>query len=385
MVDFQSFSRGSKLKAIGGVVVLLLFVIAAAYVTGLLGAPSVAGVENRFGDVTDTTTTIETDLVVNNPNPIGIQLGGMSVNYTVNMNGIAMANGTKEGLSLQRGNSTLRFSTQMQNEEIPVWWVSHIGNDERTRLEIDARVRSSLLGRTASVPYSQDIDTDIISQFNSSDTRPVNANQPVVSDPILYINRTSGAWGSVSQSKTPIEMEFVVYNPKPVPYTITEIGYDITMNNVSVGEGRTEEPHVIPGGAERTIEATTAIENPTLDKWWVSHLRRNQVTDLRIEFYARVELPTGNTVRVPLDELTYTQRIETDFFGTKNTSAPPTSAQSTSTPAEDGTKITERETSSVVNETELPAETATPTATPTPAETPPEDGGLLYRRPAMRG
>ena len=66
----------------------------------------------------------------------------------------------------------------------------------------------------------------------------------------------------------------------------------------------------------------TVIDNRTLDEWWVAQLERNQVTDRRIEFYARVELPTGETVRIPLDTLTDTKCIETDVFGTKPASNP---------------------------------------------------------------
>jgi len=33
--------------------------------------PSVAAIDNTFGDVTNETTAIETDLVVSNPNPAG--------------------------------------------------------------------------------------------------------------------------------------------------------------------------------------------------------------------------------------------------------------------------------------------------------------------------
>jgi hypothetical protein len=48
----------------------------------------------------------------------------------------------------------------------------------------------------------------------------------------------------------------------------------------------------------------------------VTHLERNQVTDLRIDFSARIDL-AETTVRIPLDPLTYTETIETDIFGTK--------------------------------------------------------------------
>jgi hypothetical protein len=111
-------------------------------------------------------------------------------------------------------------------------------------------------------------------------------------------------------------MRFTVYNAKALPMAVTEIGYAITMNDVAVGNGSSETGYVIEGRSTETIETTTAIRNGKLDEWWVSHLENDQVTELRIDFYAELELG-GETVRVPLDELTYRKTIETDLFGSK--------------------------------------------------------------------
>jgi LEA14-like dessication related protein len=262
---------------------------------------------------------------------------------------------------------------------------------------IDATVTSSLLGRSFGVPFEKDISTDVIGQFNSTETRPVNADQPVVSDPVLYVNETSANWGSVSAAETPIDIRFQTYNPKAVPYAVTEIGYDITMNDVQVGNGASERTYTIPPQSTETIETTTAIENPALDEWWVSHLERNQVTDLRIDFYARIELPGGGTVRVPLDALTYEKEIETDIFGTKPETAGGDSGAATPTPTAtptasggdgddglfgdetpastdstaDGSALPDDETPTVV-----PTETPTPAGESTPTQTPTDDGLL---------
>jgi hypothetical protein len=118
------------------------------------------------------------------------------------------------------------------------------------------------------------------------------------------------------------------------------------MNGVPVGEGSTESAVVIPPGETRTIRTTARIDNAALDEWWVTHLERNQVTTLRLDFAARVDLQ-ATTVRVPLDPLTYTETIETDLFGTKpetgtdtttttTTSASPTTSASAPIGTDDG-------------------------------------------------
>jgi len=354
-----------RLKTIAGVVVVVGVLLGGAFVLGVLGAPAVSDVQNRFGPVDESTTVIVTNLTVSNPNPIGVDLGGVSLNYTVDLNDVRLARGQEEGIAVGTGNSTLSFETAMRNERIPDWWVAHIRDGEQSELEVHAMVRSSTLGRTFSFdPVNREISTDLLSSFNSSETRPVNANSPLVSDPVLYVNETSAAWGSVSESETPMEMAFVVYNPKSVPYTVSSIGYDIGMNDVAMGSGETDRAYTIPPKSSRTIRATTAIDNAKLDEWWVSHLERNQVTDLRIDFYARIELPSGQEIRVPLDAMTYTETIETDIFGTKAEGNQPASGTPTPAGTETPTGTDEP------TETSTPASTATPTPDPLPTPTP---------------
>ncbi|MFC4360007.1 LEA type 2 family protein [Halobium salinum] len=328
--------------------VLVLVAAGVAVATGVFGAPSVAGVDNRFGPVDDETTAVETDLHVSNPNPLGVSFGDATVDYAVSMNGVGMAEGTKSGVALDRGASTLAFRTDMHNERIPDWWVSHVRNDERTTLTVDASVSSPLLGGAGvdAPAVEREVETDLVGGFASNETRPVNASRPLVSDPVLYVNETDAAWGEVNDSATPIDTNFTLYNPKPVPVALTEVGYTVTMNDVTVGQGASDRTYVVPSGEARTLETTTRIDNSELDEWWVSHLQRNQTTDLRIEFYATLRVG-GDSIRVPLDSLTYEKTFETDVFGTKadggevaNASGGSTTATTTATDGESGSEGT---------------------------------------------
>lgn len=371
-MDVRSVFLGSKLKILVTALGVVTASVGGAFVLGLVGAPSVVAVENRFGPVSERTTIVETDLVVHNPNPIGVRLGDTTVTYTVNMNDVAMASGRKEGLRISPGNTTLEFRTAMRNGKIPDWWVTHIENGEETNVTIDATVQSGLLGnRTFDIRQRKQVTTNIIGQFNSDETRPVRAQNPppTVENPILYINQTRASWGAVTQQETPINMGFTVYNPHLKPYVITEVGYTITMNGIRVGEGATDEKKVIPGGSTATIEPTTVIRNGRLDEWWVSHLKNDQVTHLRIDFYAKVELPTGNTIRVPLNDLTYEKRIETDIFGNKESSTGGNATSSTPTPTptptDGGLVGTDSPVSTPTDGGLVDTPTATPTATST--------------------
>lgn len=307
-------ARLQVLAAVGG---LLVLTIGGALALGVVGAPSVEGVDNRFGEVTNETTIVHTDLRINNPNPIGIQLGGTTVEYTVWMNEVPMAAGGSEGIAIGRGDTSLPFRTTMDNERIPAWWTSHVDGGERTTVWINATVRSSLVGEQEfDLTENREVETDLIGEFNSDEVREVNADDPppTTSNPVLYVNRTGATWGPVTDERTPMDLEFLVYNPHLEPYAITELGYEITMNEVPVGEGATEDVFVVPGGQTETVETRAAIRSRTLDDWWVTHLRNDQVTDVRIELYALIELPTGQEIHVPLEELTYEETVETDLF-----------------------------------------------------------------------
>nr|WP_316043106.1 LEA type 2 family protein [Haloplanus rubicundus] len=392
------------------VAVLLLAGVAVFF----LSQPSVAGVDNRFGAVNETTTTIESDLRVRNPNPIGATLGGLTVDYAIDMNGIRMATGTKGGLSLPQGQSSVPMTTRLANERIPTWWVSHVRNDERTTLAVNADVHSSTLGASFGAPQvTRDIETDIISAFNSTEDRPVGSSP--TGGPLLVIRETSAQWGEVSAAETNIDMRFVVYNPNSYAIPVSELSYRATMNDIEMGNGTTEDQGVIPPGETRTIRATTTLNNDNIDEWWVSHLQNDQVTDLRIDFSARFELPT-ETVDVPLDPLTYTRTIETDIFDNKaeesdaadGTATPTPSGTSTPTPtpsdddgllgggdgtatptptpeptstSDDGTATptpTPSDDDGLLDDGDgTPTATATPTPTPTATPTDDDDGGLL--------
>lgn len=364
---------GSKLRVAATGLALLVALGVAGVATGVLGAPSVVGVDNRFGDVNQTTTTVESDLRIRNPNPVGVQLGGMTVDYAVEMNGLTMATGSRNGVAVPAGNSTLNFTSHIRNERIPDWWVSHLRNGERTTLAVDATVHSSLVGAAVGAPpVEREIATDVAASFDSTETRPVNASAPLVEDPVLYVNETSGRWGEVTDAETPILLNLTVYNPNDYPVSASSIGYDVTMNDVGVGNGSTERSITIPPGETREVRATAVIRNEALDEWWVTHLERDQVTDLSIRFYARIDLSAlgGGSVRVPLDSVNHT--VETDVFGTKNETGSGSGASTDGADGDDGESSTDDPSTASDG-----AATETAAGTPTTVTSDGGDGGLL--------
>jgi LEA14-like dessication related protein len=320
----MTMGNGSRsvLKAALAVVVLLAVVAVVGVV--VYERPSVVAVDTRFGAVNESATAIETDVVVHNPYPLGITLGDATVNYTVQLNSITVARGMEEGIPLTTGNTTIEETTLFDNGDVPEWWVSHVSNGERTRAEVTARVDTSLFGWEFTRTRQRTITTDLTDRINTTETRPVDPTDttiPLVADPPLYVNETSARWGPVTENRTALNISTTLYNPSTVPYPVSRLEYTISMNNVTVGRGTTRRSYLVPSGAERTVNATLAIDNSALDEWWVSHIGNNQTTDVRIEVAAVIDLPSGDTLTLPLEPVSRTRTFKTDLLGGTNESA----------------------------------------------------------------
>jgi hypothetical protein len=170
-----------------------------------------------------------------------------------------------------------------------------------------------------------------------------------------------------------MDLAFTVHNPKPIPYTISKIGYTVSMNDVTVGAGETTRSHVVSSGKTETIDARATIENENLDDWWVTHLQRNQYTQLRIDFYMVLE-GGGTQIRIPLDAVDYEKEIETDIFGNKD-EYPTGTESSQSESGTDGSDGDESESATPTQTDDGLLDTGTDTQTATDTDDGLLDGG----------
>lgn len=70
--------------------------VVGTFVLGVLGAPSIESIDNRFGEVDETTT----ELVINNPNSLDYVVTMNGIDYVVTMNGVGMVEGDREGVNI---------------------------------------------------------------------------------------------------------------------------------------------------------------------------------------------------------------------------------------------------------------------------------------------
>lgn len=284
--------------------------VGAAVSTGALSlqSPTVESVENEWGEVTDERTGIRTNVVVNNPNEFGVP-GVASVSYDVTMNDVTMAEGSSGSLSLSPGRNEMALRTDIDNRKIPAWWASHINNGEETTLSVEPSVKAAFFSK--SLPTTdRTFETDMLSSFDSDTGRSVQVGNQT----LLTVEGTEASWGHATRNETPLRFAGTVHNPNGAPIKFSKIGYEVSMNDVTVADGTTEEGVEIAANSTGTIQINSTLDNRKLDEWWVSHLNRGEKTNLNVSVFAVVETDDGER-RVPLPFLSQQVVFETDILG----------------------------------------------------------------------
>ena len=161
-------------KFLIGAIGLLLLVgalVGIGFATGVFKAPELVEFTNEWGTVTQDSTEIVTSITLNNPNPIGISLGGIGLEVEIELNGIDFGKGVAEGIDLPKGLSTTTLMTRIDNAAIPQWWATHVTNGEQTIARIVPRATTSLFGKQFGINtpvITRTIKTDLLSNVNSA-------------------------------------------------------------------------------------------------------------------------------------------------------------------------------------------------------------------------
>lgn len=91
-----------------------------------------------WGQATETETPLNFAGKVHNPNDEPLTFS--KIGYTVRMNDVTVAQGTTdERVEIgAKSAETIRIDSALDNGKLDKWWVSHIENDEQTRLDVQA-------------------------------------------------------------------------------------------------------------------------------------------------------------------------------------------------------------------------------------------------------
>lgn len=310
-----SRSRALKLglAGFGAFILLAVVIIAVLVATGAFSQPTVVSTESDWGAVTQNSTAIETAVVVNNPNPVGVP-GIVDIEYAAKLNDVTLATGAKRGVGFGTGNNTIELETEMENTKIPKWWVAHVNGDETSELALDATVSGP--GFSRQVPArSSTIETDILGGFNSAESRTVTFRN----DSFLVLHEETARWGKADDETTPIEFTSDVENVHNYPVTLDGVEYVVTMNGVTLGSGQRSTGVDIKPGERGQLDITVPLDTPKMADWWREHIKDDEQSKLRIEMYGIVE-QDGERKRIPLRLFDKSLRFETDMLGENDTS-----------------------------------------------------------------
>ncbi|WP_433626497.1 LEA type 2 family protein [Halomicrococcus sp. NG-SE-24] len=301
---------GKVAVAVLSVLVVTAGGLGVALTSGLVSVaqPTVESTSSEWGTVSEESTEIRTNVVVNNPNPVGVP-PVVDMGYEIGMNGVTVGEGEESGVGLGTGRSTVSLSAKIDNEKIPNWWATHVNGGEQTTMTVTPSVGVPFF--TESLPaQKRTFSTDILSAFDEDETRALTVDNRTV----LKATKTDASWGEATTEETPIRFAATVQNPGNGTVVFSKLGYSITMNDVEVAQGTTDGEVRIGAGETTTIDIDSAMDNSKLPQWWTSHVRNDEKTTMDVQFYALME-EDGETERVPLSFLSERVVFTTDMLG----------------------------------------------------------------------
>ncbi len=284
-----------------------------------MSKPRILSISHRWGEINDRYSEIITEIVVYNPNPVSVPLKNISVHLY--MNGIDMGEGHNIGPAslAAKSNTTIILSTKIDNYKIPKWWVSHLKNGEVTEVLLKGKLVFDLKVFDFSWPFEQKsvIKTNIVD--NLAFTNMVLSKRisiPLVGnfDFRLLMNMSS-RWGQVTEDSTEIIHDVTIYNPqKFITVPITNIGYEILINDIMIGEGVSKQKIVLYPRSTGSLQFVSNINNQALVEWWVSHIKNNEQSTFELRLYFVFDLG-GQEIKIPLPEGTIKTEIKTNILG----------------------------------------------------------------------
>lgn len=309
---------GTVLRVVVALTLVIGLTIGAGFATGVLASPS-GGVENvgEWGEVTEERTEIITTLWVDNPNPIGIDLGSsLRADYELAMNDVRLAAGEKEGVNIESGYNTVELRTYIDNERLQPWWVEYVRANETIHLSASGSATADVGFTSVDIPFPaveetmQEDSAPIIESLSAAASQSEGSYGP------YEVERGYAEWGDVSQETTTVLFVYEIRNSGPIPIPAVPGGFevDVQMNDVELFGGGTgamtpqnvaEDATIAPGETQELVFAVE-MDNEQIDDWFRSHVENDEQTHVEssVQFVFEVE-ELGATFRIPEDGVTY--------------------------------------------------------------------------------
>ena len=251
-----------------------------------IGKPEIREIKHEWGKVTSSTTEIITKVKVYNPNPVPLPL--KDIMTEVYMNDIKMGKGSALKAEIKANSeSTIIISTKLENGRIPEWWVTHIKNNEKSKMTVKGYLVFDLKVTEFKYPIelSNPIETNILDGLSSDEPEEVGVG-PIK----LTIESKKTYWGDVNDEYTEMITLAKIRNDNLIPIPITKFYYSVEMNGIKLAEGVNNVGTVIKPKSDVTLTLVTKLDNKMLDEWWVSHIKNGERTKVKITIQPFVEI-----------------------------------------------------------------------------------------------
>jgi len=251
-----------------------------------IGKPEIREIKHEWGKVTSSTTEIITKVKVYNPNPVPLPL--KDIMTEVYMNDIKMGKGSALKAEIKANSeSTIIISTKLENGRIPEWWVTHIKNNEKSKMTVKGYLVFDLKVTEFKYPIelSNPIETNILDGLSSDEPEEVGVG-PIK----LTIESKKTYWGDVNDEYTEMITLAKIRNDNLIPIPITKFYYSVEMNGIKLAEGVNNVETVIKPKSDVTLTLVTKLDNKMLDEWWVSHIKNGERTKVKITIQPFVEI-----------------------------------------------------------------------------------------------
>ena len=238
------------------------------------GPASIGIEENRWGQVTDDSIGIQSEIGITNPRT----RFQSNIQYSVLMNGNEIATGGTGQTDIAVGESTVTSNTRIDRGSIDDWWQSHVENDEKTQVNIQAR------GEFAKGPFSVDPST---TKERTMETEMMDSIQQTLSNmegelPLgnVEITEVNARWGEVDNIRTEVIISLTVKNNRNIRIPITDFSGTTRMGDVRLLSWESQQQrNIIRRNSEKEITVRAYIDNNNIDDWLASHVKNDEVTD----------------------------------------------------------------------------------------------------------
>lgn len=282
-------------------------------------------------EVNEESITVVSEAWINNPNPVGLSLGFIDVGYAAEVNNITLAEGRIEEVSLDSGNNTKSFETELMQGKIPDWWVSHLQNGENSTVSVPVNIETPVTGFEIQA-FSKEVSTDITSRIENSlesiegtytgpGIETTRSGFTVEVRPEIEIRDFKASWGDISEDRSEILMDMKVHNPNSYPVPTPSFGGKADLNNLTVANWSvnsepltelSEEGMIAPGETEE-LRFRVGLKNQRMDDWLETHIENEEYTeaDINADLIFNIQ---GEQFKAPAGGMKCTIEIQTDIL-----------------------------------------------------------------------